>query len=125
MQSDVTWRAVKMFGGLMLVSLGLILLTPIGLLGLILLGPLCVAVGGVFCFRSVFPGAMTFSGSTVLLVGFIWTALGICPMALLFLGIARDNESTGMLATILLIFVGVPGFLVILMGFGIHRWDRI
>ena len=124
-QSEVIWRVVKMFGGLMLVGLGLILLTASALLGLILLGPLCAAVGGVICFKSAFPGAMTFSGGTVLLAGLILTALGICPMALLFLDIVSDNESTGMLTTILLVFVGVPGLLVILTGLCIHLWDRI
>jgi hypothetical protein len=95
-----------------------------GALGLILFGPLLVAVGGVAFLRGLFPAWQRSGGCGVLLAGLILLGLAVIPMLLLFLGIIEDNESTGMLATILLLFVGVPALIVMLIGLGLWAWER-
>jgi len=111
--------------GLALVGLGLFLMARGSALLLILFGPGLVAVGGVVAVRGLLPGRVHSFGCAVLLGGLFLLAVATVPLMLLLTGIMEDNESTGMLVTILLFFVGVPALLVLLFGLLLRAYERL
>jgi len=90
-----------------------------------LIGIVLIVGGGVAFVRGLTSGAKVFSSRTALLAGLLMLAVAGLPWlyALVLPGARPGDEATGMLMTLLLILVGLPGLFLTVAGLLWRVWE--
>lgn len=87
-----------------------------GALTALVASPLLVASACFLCVRGLWPGLAVSRGGRILLFGCSYLAAAVLPMALLAAGLLPDNETSGVLALLVLVLAGVPAILIMAIG---------
>ena len=86
------------------------------------LGPCLSGLGGIIfllSFSIPLPKSLFIVGLPMLVIGA--TSWFYTP---LIIGGSPNNEGAGMLGTLIFIFIGIPGFITLLIGIALYGWIR-
>jgi hypothetical protein len=86
---------------------------------LFILTPTMIMFGIIIIIRGCFWGAKVISGRNILITGLIMLVIGAFPWLYTpwLMGTRGGDEGSGMMGTMIFLFVGIPGLLLTILGF--------